>query len=86
MNGTRPKQFFGLLLLILGGAILVFGVARAIYYPFWAAGASDAELARSWGGPSPIGATAAHWLVAAILGAVGVFAIRAGNRWRSPSR
>jgi hypothetical protein len=46
---------------------LVVSLARAIYYPFWAAGASPGELERSWGGPSAVGATLVHWLVAAVL-------------------
>lgn len=50
--------------------ILVFEAARAIYYPFWAAGASRDELDRSWGGPSALGATVAHWVVAAATIAV----------------
>jgi hypothetical protein len=44
--------------------VLVFSLARAAYYLFWAAGASPDELARSWGGPSALGATLVHWLVA----------------------
>ena len=84
MDGARRKRFFGVLLLILGGVVLVFAVARAIYYPFWAAGAFHAELARSWGGPSPIGATLVHWVVASILVAVAALLIRTGNRWRNP--
>jgi hypothetical protein len=47
--------------------VLVFSVARAAYYPFWAAGASSGELDRSWGGPSAAGATLVHWLVAAAV-------------------
>ena len=50
--------------------VLVFVVARAAWYPVWAAGADADELARSWGGPNPIGATVAHWLVAGLIGAV----------------
>ena len=50
--------------------ILVFEAARAIYYPFWAAGASRDELDRSWGGPGALGATVAHWAVAAATIAV----------------
>jgi hypothetical protein len=46
--------------------VLLFSLARAIYYPFWAAGASHEELDRSWGGPSAVGATLVHWLVAAV--------------------
>ena len=44
---------------------LLFSLVRAIYYPFWAIGASPEELDRSWGGPSAVGATLVHWLVAA---------------------
>ena len=47
--------------------VLVFSLARAAYYPFWAAGASPEELARSWGGPGAVGATLVHWLVAAAV-------------------
>jgi hypothetical protein len=46
--------------------VIVFAIARAIYYPFWAAGASRLALERSWGGPGAVGATLAHWLVAAV--------------------
>lgn len=58
-------------LLTAGGAtaaalVLLFALGRAIYYPFWAAGAKRDALARSWGGPGPVGATLAHWLVAAV--------------------
>ena len=48
----------------------MFAAARAIYYPFWAAGASRDELDRSWGGPGALGATVAHWAVAAATIAV----------------
>ncbi len=54
----------------LAAAVLLFALARAIWYPFWAAGASEDALARSWGGPSPVGATLVHWLVAAATVAV----------------
>ena len=47
--------------------VLVFSLARAVYYPFWAAGASPEELDRSWGGPGAVGATLVHWLVAAAV-------------------
>jgi hypothetical protein len=50
--------------------ILVFAAARAVYYPFWAAGASRDELDRSWGGPGAVGATLAHRAVAAATIAV----------------
>jgi hypothetical protein len=59
----------GLLIAVVANAaalVLVFSLARAIYYPFWAAGASQAALERSWGGPSAAGATLVHWLVAAV--------------------
>jgi hypothetical protein len=57
--------------------VLLFSLARAIYYPFWAVGASSAALERSWGGPSPVGATLVHWVVAAvtILVAYGVILV-----------
>jgi len=46
---------------------LVFSLARAGSYPFWAIDASHEELERSWGGPSAVGATLVHWLVAAAV-------------------
>ena len=59
----------GLLFALVANAaavVLVFALARAIYYPFWAAMASTVELERSWGGPSALGATLVHWIVAAV--------------------
>lgn len=50
--------------------VLVFVVARAAYFPVWAAGANNDQLARSWGGPNPLLATLAHWLVAGVVGAI----------------
>src|SRR2546425_236019 len=57
-----------MLLLILG---------RGALYPFWAAQASHADLARSWGGPTPVGATAVHVLGAMGVGLVGLVLLRA---------
>ena len=54
------------LVMNLAALVIVFAMARAIYYPFWAAGASREALERSWGGPGAVGATLAHWLVAAV--------------------
>jgi len=65
--------------------ILVFAAARAIYYPFWAAGASRDELDRSWGGPSALGATVAHWAVAAATIAV-MYAVIVLMEWLATSR
>jgi hypothetical protein len=45
---------------------MIFATARAVWYPFWAADASHEQLMRSWGGPSPVGATVVHWIVALI--------------------
>jgi hypothetical protein len=67
------RRLIGLLWATVANAaalILVFAAARAIYYPFWAAGASRDELDRSWGGPGAVGATLAHWAVAAATIAV----------------
>lgn len=50
--------------------MIVFVVLRAAWYPIQAMTASRAELERSWGGPNPFTATVAHWLVAALIGAV----------------
>jgi hypothetical protein len=49
----------------LAALVIVFALARA-YYPFWAVGASREALERSWGGPGAVGATLAHWVVAAV--------------------
>ena len=54
----------------LAAMILVFALGRALYYPFWAVGASSEALARSWGGPGALGATLVHWLVASVTIAV----------------
>lgn len=61
----------------IASLVLLFSLARAIYYPFWAAGASRDALDRSWGGPSAMGATLVHWLVAAatILAMYGVILV-----------
>jgi hypothetical protein len=64
------RSSIGLLLAFLvnvAALFIVFVVARAIYYPFWAAGASPEQLDQSWGGPSAVGATLVHWLVAAAV-------------------
>ncbi|QGG96496.1 hypothetical protein [Actinomarinicola tropica] len=69
-EGISPFRM-GLHVVRAGAAVvLVFVVARAAYYPIWAAGASREQLDASWGGPNPFGATLAHWLVAALIGAV----------------
>jgi hypothetical protein len=72
----------GLLLQGVGALAVVFGLARAVWYPFWAAGAAQADLARSWGGPTAVGATLAHWCVAAALVAAGGGLFLLGRRWR----
>jgi hypothetical protein len=72
-RGSSVGRIIGLLFALVANVaavVLVFALARAIYYPFWAAGASTAELERSWGGPSAVGATLVHWIVAAITIAV----------------
>jgi hypothetical protein len=67
----------GLLIVSVAAAsVIVFVVARACYYPFWAFAADRRELNRSWGGPSAIGAIAAHWLVAASTGLAAAFVVR----------
>lgn len=66
--------------------VSVFALARAIYYPFWAAGASREELERSWGGPSAIGATLVHWLVAAVTIVVLYGVVLATERLSGQSR
>lgn len=50
----------------LAALVLLFSLARAVYYPLWAVQASRGALDRSWGGPSAAGATLVHWLVAAV--------------------
>src|SRR5262245_40290461 len=70
---SRVGRIIGLPFALVANAaavLLVFVLARAIFYPFWAVGASRAELERSWGGPSALGATLIHWIVAAMTIAV----------------
>jgi hypothetical protein len=75
----RLLQLAGLLL----GAVTV---ARVVYYPFWAAGATQQELARSWGGPGALGATLAHWAVGMLTIAVAALLFVLGGRLRFRSR
>jgi hypothetical protein len=51
--------------------LVVLTIGRAAWYPFWAATADHPRLARSWGGPTPVGATVAHWVVAVAIVAAG---------------
>ena len=68
----------------IGLALMAFAIGRSAYYPFWAARASHDQLARSWGGPSAVGATAVHWLVALPIIAAGiVLIVRCRPRRRS---
>ena len=79
----RALLGFVLAVAATGAAIvLVFALARAIYYPFWATGASRDELERSWGGPGAVGATVVHWLVAAVTILVMYLAILGTERLR----
>ena len=69
--GTSPmrRALIGIpiaLVMNLAALAVVLVLARAVYYPFWAAGASREALERSWGGPGAVGATRAHRLVAAV--------------------
>lgn len=73
------------LLANVAALIIVFSLGRAVYYPFWAFGAPPDELERSWGGPSALGATLVHWLVAAVVTVVAYAVILLVER-RSPSR
>jgi hypothetical protein len=66
-TGRAPVDLLMALVANAAAVVLVFSFARAIYYPFWAAGASVDELERSWGGPGAVGATLVHWLVAAAV-------------------
>jgi hypothetical protein len=82
------RALIGLLIALvanLAALVIAFTIARALYYPFWAAGTSRAALERSWGGPSAVGATLAHWLVAAVTIVVAYGLLRAvdrlGQRW-----
>lgn len=63
------RAFIGLpiaLVINLAALVVVFALARAVYYPLWAANASREALERSWGGPGAVGATVAHWVVATV--------------------
>jgi uncharacterized membrane protein HdeD (DUF308 family) len=81
----RLAAVAGVVLQLAGGVLIAFTIARSVWYPFWAAQASRAELARSWGGPSPVGATLVHWAVAVLVLAVGWLLFRLGHRWRRRS-
>ena len=74
------------LLEVLGGLMVAFTAVRALSYPFWAAQATHAELARSWGGPGAVGATLAHWAVALPTLAVGWLLLGLGVRLRARRR
>jgi hypothetical protein len=84
---TRFLRFvIGAVLQLGGAALAIANIARAVYYPFWAADASHTELARSWGGPSPVGATVVHWLVGSIFIALGIVLFWLGAQVRRRSR
>lgn len=51
----------------LAVATIGFVIARSLYYPFGAFRAAQEDLAASWGGPTPLGATAAHWLIGTLI-------------------
>jgi hypothetical protein len=74
------------LIWLVGGLTAAFAVARAAWYPFWAAEASAEDLGRSWGGPTAVGATLAHWAVAAALLAAGWALLRLAGRLRPTRR
>lgn len=74
----------GVLLQLIGGFAIAYAIGRGVYYPFWAAHATYPELAQSWGGPSPVGATLVHWIIAGAMLAVGWLMFRSGRRWRHP--
>jgi len=64
--------------------LLLMVLGRGALYPLWAAQASHADLARSWGGPSPVGATAVHVLGAMGVGLAGLVllrTLRAAHAW-----
>lgn len=69
-RGLDPARLGLHVLRVAAALVLVFVVARAAWFPIWAATASRDSLDASWGGPSPVGATLAHWLVAALIGGV----------------
>ena len=71
---------------VVAALTVAFALGRAAWYPFWAASAPSVELARSWGGPSSVGATLAHWAVAALLIGAGALLFRLGSRWRRRAR
>lgn len=85
-RGATPGRL-ALHLLRLGAALmLLFVIARAAWFPIWAAGADSEQLARSWGGPNPLWATLAHWLVAALIGSVCVGLVVVSSRLLHPRR
>jgi hypothetical protein len=60
-------------------AVIVVSLVRMAYYPFWAASAAPVDLRHSWGGPTPLGATAVHWLVGAVAIGAADLVLRGGG-------
>lgn len=83
---ARPGRLLAaapaMVLQLAGVLTIAFLAGRAVYYPFWAAHAAPDQLARSWGGPTPVGATLTHWVVAAAGIALAWQVFRLGRRWR----
>src|SRR5262245_13323887 len=88
-RGARGPTAIGLVFALVANVaalVLALTLARAIWYPFWAAGATRAELERSWGGPSAVGATLVHWLVAVAKIAAAYMVILGMERLSDPRR
>jgi hypothetical protein len=86
-RAREGAALFGLLLLgipvavAMSGAalVMIFTLGRMVWYPFWALSAPADELRRSWGGPTPLGATVVHWLVGVLVLVAGDLILRGGG-------
>jgi len=79
-KSRRSAPVAGGLMALIGAGLVIITIIEGVWYPFWAAHASHAALARSWGGPSAAGATLVHWLVGLIPLIIGLLLFRAGRR------
>ncbi|MBF6331505.1 hypothetical protein [Nocardia transvalensis] len=65
---------------LVGYLLCGYALVYAVYYGIWAASASHDELARSWGGPTAVGATLVHWALLAVFGGAGWLLLRYARR------
>jgi hypothetical protein len=86
MNYGTAKRTAAIPMIVAAATVIVYSIGRAVYYPFWAANAPRDQLSDSWGGPSAIGATVVHCLIALALTGAAYAVMRVGLRWRRRGR